>query len=132
MKDGVIKSVKRLLNTNRVPSLLFVLLVAGSCADKDRLPDGIMTREEMVSVLSELYLSEQKINAIGVKRDSLRQIFSEVEPELFERAGTTDSLFKRSMNYYLDRPRLMEGLYTSLIDSLNLKEQRMISRESKK
>jgi Domain of unknown function (DUF4296) len=132
MKDGVIKSVKRLLNTNRVPSLLFLLLMSGSCADKDRLPDGIMTREEMVSVMSELYLSEQKINAIGVKRDSLRQIYSEVESELFERAGTTDSLFKRSMNYYLDRPRLMEGLYTSLIDSLNLKEQRMISRESKK
>lgn len=86
----------------------------------------------MVNVMSDLYLSEQKINAIGVKRDSLRQIFGEVEVDLFKRAGTTDSLFKRSMNYYLDHPKLMEGLYTSLIDSLNLQEQRMISRESKK
>ena len=133
MKYGVRKSVKRLLTINRIPLCLIVgILAFGSCSDKYQVPEGVLEKEKMVNVLSDLYLAEQKINSIGVKRDSLRQIFEVAKIKIFAEAGTTDSVFKRSMNYYLEHPKSMEDLYTSLIDSLSLQEQRMILSESKK
>lgn len=133
MKYGVRKSVKRLLNIKRIPLCIIVgILAFGACSDKDQVPEGVLEKEKMVNVLSDLYLAEQKINSIGVKRDSLKQIFEAVRTKIFAEAGTSDSVFKRSMDYYMEHPQIMESLYTSLIDSLNLQEQKMILSESKK
>lgn len=103
-----------------------------SCEKKERVPDGILTKDQMVSVLSELYIIEQKIGTVGVKRDSLKQIFAALQDRVFEKTGVTDSVFRQSLNYYMDRPQTFEGIYTALIDSLNLREQRLLSSEVKK
>jgi len=34
-------------------------------------------------------------------------------------------VFRKSMDYYMDHPMEMELIYTSLVDSLNLREQRV-------
>ena len=86
----------------------------------------------MVKVMSEIYLAEQKVNSLGLPRDSLEQIFSVMKDMIFKKAGTSDATFKRSLKYYLDEPKTVEDIYTALIDSLNLREQRMISNEVKK
>lgn len=107
-------------------SLLF------SCGKNDRIPAGILDKGQMVSVLSELYISEQKISTLGVKRDSLKEIFSVMKDSIFEKTGVSDSVFRKSMNYYMEDPLVLEGIYAVLIDSLNLREQRVLSGEEKK
>lgn len=107
-------------------SLLF------SCGKNDRVPAGILDKGQMVSVLSELYISEQKISTLGVKRDSLKEIFSVMKDSIFEKTGVSDSVFRKSMNYYMEDPLVLEGIYAVLIDSLNLREQRVLSGEEKK
>ena len=44
--------------------------------------------------------------------------------KVFENAATTDSTFKRSFDYYMERPRQMEVIYSALVDTLQLREQR--------
>jgi hypothetical protein len=44
---------------------------------------------------------------------------------MFAKLGVSDSVFKRSFDYYMDRPREMEQIYAALVDSLSLKEQRL-------
>jgi hypothetical protein len=39
--------------------------------------------------------------------------------------NTKDSVFRKSLDYYMARPRTLEHIYTALIDSLNLREQRI-------
>ena len=109
-----------------------VMLLFFSCQKKETTPEGILSNDQMVNVLSELYVIEQKISTLGVKRDSLNQIFDEMKSRVFEKTGVTDSVFRRSLNYYMDHPQTLEVVYTSLIDSLNLREQRMLSSEVKK
>jgi len=86
----------------------------------------------MVAVLSELYILEQKVSTLGVTRDSLNQIFAAMKGQVFEKSGVPDSVFSESLNYYVDHPQSLETIYTVLIDSLNLREQRLISSEVKK
>lgn len=103
-----------------------IILGLSSCNEKP-LPEGILTQDEMVAVMSELYIAEQKISTLGVKRDSLSQIFGVMKEKVFAKAGVTDSVFRKSLNYYMDHPLDMEVIYTSLVDSLNLREQRALS-----
>jgi Domain of unknown function (DUF4296) len=108
------------------------MLMFLSCSKKERVPEGILTENQMVTVLAELYIIEQKISTLGVKRDSLTQIFGAMKGRAFEKTGIAESVFNASLNYYVDHPQSLETIYTVLIDSLNLREQRLISSEATK
>ena len=103
-----------------------------SCGKKERVPEGILSNDQMVTVLTELYIIEQKISTLGVTRDSLTQIFDAMKGQVFEKTGVPESVFNESLNYYVDHPQSLETIYTVLIDSLNLREQRLISGEVRK
>ena len=106
-------------------SCLVIMIILGlSCCRKKHAPEGILTQDQMVSVMSELYVAEQKISTLGVKRDSLALIFDVMKEKVFAKAGVTDSVFRKSLNYYMDHPMDLETVYISLVDSLNLREQR--------
>ena len=100
-----------------------------SCSKKERVPEGILNHDQMVSVLAELYIIEQKISTLGVKRDSLTQIFGAMKGRVFEKTGVTELVFDESLDYYVDHPQSLEKIYAALIDSLNLREQRLLSSE---
>ena len=104
-----------------VVSLIFAL----SCSSKQQVPEGILTHDQMVAVMSELYITEQKISKLGIKRDSLEQIAEVMNDKAFAKVGIPDSVFRKSLNFYMDHPRELELIYTSLVDSLNLREQRI-------
>ena len=105
------------------------MVLTFSCV-KDERPEDILSPEEMVASLTELYITEAKISSIPVGRDSSLQIFDYFEAKAFEKMGFADSVFKKSFNYYLDRPNEMEKIYTVVIDSLNLREQRSEEKQS--
>jgi len=104
-----------------------VLILCCSCGDSDRSKDDILTREEMVKALTEIYLAEQKVNRLGVARDSAEHEFARFKQVVFKKIEVSDSVFKRSFDYYMDRPKEMEIIFTALVDSLSLMEQRIES-----
>jgi hypothetical protein len=57
--------------------------------------------------------------------DSAQIVFDKVKGRVFQDAGVTDSTFKKSYDYYMDRPKEFELIYTALVDTLNLYEQRL-------
>ena len=108
-----------------------VLILCCSCGDTDRNKGNILTEEQMVKALTEIYLAEQKINRLGVPRDSAEHEFERFKQHVFKKIDVSDSVFKRSFDYYMDRPKEMEIIYTALVDSLSLMEQRLESSKSK-
>lgn len=102
--------------------LIAALFVAG-CAKK-QAPEGILSKAEMVKVLCEIYITEDKVQRLGVRVDSSAQVFSVMKDKISHRTGIPDSVFHRSLQYYVERPKDMEVIYTALVDSLNLREQR--------
>ncbi len=103
--------------------LSFAIIVL-SCKKEDR-PETILSPEQMVEGLIGMYIAEAKINRIPGNRDSLLRAFDHFEGRIFENIGVSDSVFRASYNYYLDRPNQLDEIYAVLIDSLNLREQRM-------
>ena len=110
-----------------ISTIIMGVLLA--CGDGGR-PKGVLSRKEMVHALCEVYLNEEKTNRINLQRDSALQVFDKLQQKTFEQLGITDSVFKKSLNYYWSRPDEMEQVFGIVIDSLNLREQRMsLSKE---
>jgi hypothetical protein len=104
--------------------LLWGALLFSSCGE-DQPPEGILTTSEMVTVMQEVYIAEEKVSRLGLRTDSTKKVFQMMEAKIFEKAGTTDSVFRRSMRYYMEQPDDWEEIYSAVIDSLNLREQRL-------
>lgn len=100
-----------------------------SCSTKDQIPAGVLDKAEMVQVLTEVYIAEEKVNRLALRSDSAKQVFEKMKKKIFYKAGVEDSVFKKSVNYYMEHPEEMELIYTALVDSLNLDEQRESVRD---
>ena len=124
-ENRLFNTVKGLLKLLRQAGIaLLVVLIIFSCKPKERLPDGVLTKDEMVDLMMEFYLAEEKIGRLNLSRDSSEALFEILKHKILEKAAVEDSVFKRSFDYYVDKPVEMELIYTALVDSLQLKEQR--------
>jgi hypothetical protein len=102
--------------------LPLVVVLHVSCEEKKA--ENVLSQDEMVKILSEIYVAEDKVTRLSIPPDSGQQMFQLMLKRIHERTNIPDSLFKRSMEYYSEHPEKMEKIYTALVDSLNLKEQR--------
>ncbi len=107
-----------------IRTFLTVAIFASLVSCSPEKPEGILPREEMVSIMEEIYLSEEKVNHLALSRDSAKIVFEAMSKKVFENVQVSDSVFKRSFDYYMERPKDMELIYTALVDSLQLREQR--------
>jgi hypothetical protein len=112
----------------RIAIAMIISAFVLSCHTKPPKPAGILSREQMVSVLKEIYITEEKVNRMVLPRDSAEAIFKLMEGKAFEKTGVSDSVFGISLDYYTDRPEEFELIYTALVDSLQLSEQRVPAR----
>lgn len=102
--------------------ILFAGFLMVSCS-LNKTPEHVLTEQEMVHMLTQIYLAEEKVGQAIPIRDSAKVVFKSLEAKIFEREGTHDSIFKMSMEYYLTQPAKLEHIYSALVDSLNLKVQ---------
>jgi hypothetical protein len=109
----------------------FFLLILGfsiviSCAKpEEKKPDYILSQGQMVQALAEVYIAEQKVTRLSLTADSASLVFGSLEKKIFENLNVPDSVFRASVDYYMDHPKEMEMIYAVLIDSLQLREQRV-------
>jgi len=112
--------------------IIRICLLLGACAwmvsCSEKKPEDVLTKPQMVKVMGELYVAEEKINQLGLTRDSAKIVFEALKQKVFENTSASDSVFKKSLDYYMERPKEMELIYTALVDSLQLREQREPAR----
>ncbi len=101
--------------------LVFVFLLPACIPEKP--VERVLTEQEMVKILTEIYLTESKIGRAGISHDSIKMIFPKFEAKVFKKMDVSDTLFQKSMEYYLANPKKLEYIYSALVDSLNLKAQ---------
>jgi len=115
-------SFKRKISQFTLMGLSFIFLAAACKPQK--APESVLTEQEMVAILTEIYLAEEKVGRVGIPFDSIKKVFPEFETKIFEKTDVPDSVFRKSMEYYMANPKKLEYIYTVLVDSLNLQAQR--------
>ncbi len=105
--------------------LVILLLLPLSCKKEEKLPPGVMTREEMVKWMIPLYLAEARTQLLNLNKDSAYRIFLPLQDSLKRSRGISDSVMVKSYQYYLDHSAELELVYDAVIDSLSLREQKL-------
>lgn len=72
----------------------------------------------------DIYIAEEKVGKLKLTADSSAALFEIFKGKVLDKAALEDSVFEESFYYYLDRPKEMEQIYSAIVDSLQLKEQR--------
>ena len=93
-----------------------------SCEEKR--PDGILSKDQMVSALTDFYLKEAKVNTLGLLTDSAATLMEHYKDEYARGKKFADTTLDASYQYYLNRPLEISAIYDRVIDSLVLREQR--------
>lgn len=110
--------------------ICYVLLLV-ACSKEDEAPDDLLPKDKMVPLLIDIYVGESRVNNLRLSRDSSMAIFEVYEGELFKQHEVTDSAYRRSMTYYYNHPKELEEIYGIVLDSLNLREQRLKEKREK-
>ncbi len=110
----------------RLLALVVILLLSTvvSCK-KEKQPQGILSRPEMVDWMIDIYLAEARLQLMSLGHDSAYKLFVPFQDSLLRKKSLQDSVLKKSYQYYLDHPSELEVVYDAVIDSLSLREQRL-------
>lgn len=103
---------------------LAACLVTAVACESEKKQEKVLPKEDMVRVLKEIYLAEEKVQRVGLKVDSTAKLFARMTEKIEQRTGIPDSVFQQSLRHYMERPKELQEIYTILVDSLNLMEQR--------
>lgn len=104
--------------------LLLMSISIGGCSSTEKRPDDILDQPTMVKTLADIYVVEEKVRRLNLSYDSTQQVFERLKSKVFASDSVQDSVFRRSLDYYMGRPKELQQIYTALVDSLNLREQR--------
>ncbi|MDQ3395216.1 MAG: DUF4296 domain-containing protein [Bacteroidota bacterium] len=105
--------------------IFFFLLItlAFSCDRKKATPAGIIPQEKMVGIFIDMHITESKISALNLKRDSTRILFKHYEQEVLNKHNVAKEIYLESFKYYTENVNDMERIYDAVIDSLSLREK---------
>lgn len=114
--------IKKVLQS--VKYLLIVLVVLFVQCQGEKKPAGLLSHDEMVSLMVEVYMAEARISTKGIPKDSAAKLFGPLEKSLLAKRSMGDSALRISYSYYLEKPKELEKILDAVIDTLNLREQR--------
>lgn len=105
----------------RILTLLLFLIFLGSC-NRNSPPPGILSEDEMVKVLIDIQLTEGIVSSLPIPYDSSQALYALMEKDVFIKHAVEDSVFTKSMLFYLQDAGKMNLIYSRVIDSLTVHE----------
>lgn len=105
--------------------LFFFLLILlfGTACQEESIPNNVLPKEKMTNLLKDLHLTEAYINSnYAFNSDSAKYAYLEMQDSIFKVYETDSATFDSSLSFYKTHVRLLDEIYISIIDSLNMRE----------
>jgi hypothetical protein len=101
--------------------LFFSVLLFLTACSADDAPDGIIKRDRMVNLLTQLHMVDGSMYSIPQSPDSLYKYGTARYLLLFKQYQTDSVQFRKSYQYYAAKPDIMATMYDQIM--LNLKNK---------
>jgi len=103
-------------------SYLIILTFLYACAREEvSIPDNILPQEKMVQVLTDIHIAEVTANyksLADTNKADIKSLYSHV----YKEHSITAEEYKRSYQFYLDHPTLLNKLYDEVITELSRRQ----------
>lgn len=101
--------------------LLMFILVVG-CSSKDKVPSGVISRDNMEKILWDMIQADQYASLYLVKdsaRINVKMETLKLYEQVFQLHKVSRDEFRESFQYYLSRPDLTRSVFDSLLSQGN-------------
>jgi len=102
-------------------SAMFVSTFVG-CKKEER-PKDVLDKQQLSSLMIDLYLTEARLSGYPIIRDSSLKLFLPHESALLAKRNLSDSTLRKTYAYYLEHPNEFDQVYDIIIDSLMVLEK---------
>ena len=99
---------------------ILLLLVILSCGDSEQEAEGIIEKEKMIELLTDVQLLEA--TAVFVKNKQATFELDEAYVWIFDEYGVTEEQFKKSVEYYAYDAKVYEEMYDQVIINISEKQ----------
>ncbi|MEX0883371.1 MAG: DUF4296 domain-containing protein, partial [Cyclobacteriaceae bacterium] len=84
---------------NKLIIYIYLFLIV-SCGGPEE-NSTVLSEDKMVSILVDIHLTEGFVQSLSIPYDSSRKLYPVLEKEIFEKHEVADSVYLRSLQYYL-------------------------------
>jgi Domain of unknown function (DUF4296) len=109
-------------------STLLILLFFFACSpssEKDKIPDDIIPQEKMVTILSDMHIAETMArNTIHLGDTNVQKVIN-YYAIIYKKNNISELAFKKSYDYYIQHPLLLDSVYSEIINQLSEKQMHM-------
>lgn len=107
----------------KIKFCLVVIWLFTGCISEVKVPQDVLTQEEMVGLLIDIHILESQTGQLRISKDSARIVFKHFEDEILGDHKVDSTLYVKSLEFYYSNPKLMEEIYAAVLDSLSLYER---------
>ena len=91
-------------------------------------PDDLLSKSDMVDILTDLYLNQQELNFSPIPDYSIQ--LAQNSLYIFKEHKTTHKIFEESYKYYYTKPseyqRILDKVRENLVDKLSTEERKRL------
>lgn len=100
-----------------------------TCCTSDEKPEHILSKEQMVGLMIDMQIAQTRVNDLRLKSDSAREVYDQYHAYLLEEHVVNDSVFYKSLEYYLNRPIDLNVIHEGVLDTLNFRLKKKEAQE---
>jgi|TARA_B110000908_G_C10107837_1_gene381603 hypothetical protein len=112
--------MRHIIRTKVILVCLFTLgTLIGCKTESEKLPDGIIPKEDMVDVIADIQLVEaaqKQLNVSTSERNVMRDTSYHI---IFNKYGIDSALYDSSLHVYSRRPQLMAEIMERVAEQIN-------------
>lgn len=107
--------------------ILVISIAVLSCGGKKsgETSSTILSKNEMIKILSDIQIAEATLNVKNYKRDSADIMATAFYNSIFKNHKITYQIFEESFKYYSDNPALLDEIYQQVVDDLSMKQSKV-------
>jgi hypothetical protein len=103
--------------------LIASLLILISCnSKKDEIPNGILTKDEMISILIDVQLADATVNLSNYGQANFPNDKQKLFALIYSKHKVSKKKFEDSFVYYTNHPETFEKIYDEVINGLSRKQ----------
>ncbi len=104
--------------------LIIGSMLLWACSDRDKMPEGILSKEKITAIFIEKQIAEAKLEEAKLDMDTALIVYDHYMKVILEEQGISSENYRASIEYYRENTKELESIYDRVMDSLNLRHKK--------
>lgn len=101
---------------------LTALIIQSCSAPKVTIPNDVLSKENMVAILTDIHLAESAVTLKFTNKDTSMLQAAEYNNFIFKNHKTTKEQFNKSYDFYVAHPDILNKIYDDVLTELSKKQ----------